>query len=551
MNLLSVPYALGLAVAALMTVMIWKFAGAPAQIVDAPAGKVHCISYTPYRNDETPFDPTIRADPARIEADMKLLSGVTDCVRTYSVLEGLDQVVPIARKYGLKVLLGIWIGREEALNQKQITHAIELARANPKTIKAIIVGNEVLLRGEKSPADLIRYLKEVKTATGLPVTYADVTDFWVKAPLELSQAVDFITIHILPYWENNPTSARGGVAYLKSVLEDVGPMFPGKNIFIGETGFPSAGRERAGAVPSIISEERYLRELAAYAQSVDLDYNLIEAFDQPWKRALEGTAGGHWGVFTTDREPKFSWTGPVSNHPEWRLEGGVSFAFAFLVLAVMAWRGGKPDALGGLATGVAAAVAGSALLFQIEHSWLAWRSPVEAVVELFVLAQSLAVIALVLPELTRGRSGAGPLPIAQTVAWLRAPTRDALGRSLLLGLVQLSVVFSTLVVALGLTFDARYRDFPIAAFGLASTSLAVLALNRGDHKRQPGERREEALFATLLVLTAGVTIFNEGLRNTQALVWAILTLLLALPWLGVTRAAYRGVFLKAAASAKA
>lgn len=551
MKLVSVPYALGLAVAALLTVMIWKFLGAPVEMVDAPAGKVHCISYTPYRGAETPFDESFQADPARIDADLALLSGMTDCVRTYSVDQRLDAVVPIAEKYGLKVLLGIWIGRDDARNQKQIEHAIEVAKAHPRAIKAIIVGNEVLLRGEQPPEELIRYLTEVKKATGMPVTYADVTDFWVKAPIELSQAVDFVTIHILPYWENNPTSAKHGVDYLKSVLGEVAPMFPGKSIFIGETGFPSAGRERAEAIPSIVSQALYLRELAAYAQSIDLDYNLIEAFDQPWKRALEGTVGGHWGVFTTDRVQKFPWTGPVSNHPEWRLEGSVSFALSFLILAIMAWRGGKPDPLGGLAAGVGAAIAGSSLLLQVEHSWIAWRTPIEAGVELFVLAQSLAVICFVIPELTKGRNGMGPLSIAQTVAWLRAPDRASLGQPLYLGLVQLSVAFSTLVIALGFCFDQRYRDFPLAAFGLAAASLALLALNRGDHKRQPEGRHEEVLFATLLVITACITAFNEGVQNIEALVWVSFTLLAALPWFGVTRAAWRCLFARSGATAKA
>lgn len=551
MKLVSVPYALGLATAALTTVLIWKFLGAPVEIVDTPAGKVHCVSYTPYRGAETPADANLAIDPARIDRDLALLAGMTDCVRTYSVQPGLDQVVPLAGKHGLKVLLGIWIGREDASNRAQIARAIEIARTHPGTIKAIVVGNEVLLRGEQSPEDLIRYLRDVKAATGLPVTYADVTDFWVKAPIELSQAVDFVTIHILPYWENDPTSADEAVAYLKEVVGEVDPMFPGKSVFVGETGFPSAGRARAEAVPSIVAQARYLRELAHYAQEADLDYNLIEAFDQPWKRALEGTAGGHWGVFTTDRVQKFPWTGPVSNHPEWRLEGAASFAVSFILLLVMSWRGGRPDPLGGLVAGVGAAVAGSALMLQVQHSLIAWRGPLEAAAELFVFAQSLAVVFLVLPELTKGRSGAGPLPIARTIAWLRAPMRDDLGLPLYLGLVQLSTVFSALTISLGLAFDARYRDFPLAAFGLASASLALLALNRGDHKRRPEGRREEKLIAALIAASAGLILFNEGPRNVEALVWVLFTVVLTLPWLGTLRAAWRGGRFKPAATAKA
>ncbi|MDR3499622.1 MAG: beta-(1-6) glucans synthase [Parvibaculum sp.] len=548
MKIAPLPLLLGLVLAALSTFFIWAHLAAPVDMVDAPSGKVRCVSYTPYRDNETPFNPDYVADPARIDSDLAMLSQVTSCVRTYSVKQGLDQVVPAAEKHGMQVLLGIWIGREEKGNQQEIAQAIAVANAHPKTIRAIIIGNEVLLRGEQQPDDLIRYLKQVKAATGLPVTYADVTDFWMKAPKELADAVDFITIHILPYWENNPTSAEGGVAYLKSVREEVAAEFPGKRIFIGETGFPSAGRERAEAVPSIVAQARYLRELAVYADSIGLDYNLIEAFDQPWKRALEGTAGGHWGLFTTDRELKFPETGPVTNYPHWQREAGAAFAISLFALLMLAWRGNVGGMLPGIAAGIGSALAGTALVLQAEHSWLAWRSPLEATVELLVFLQSLAVIIVVLPEVARGERAVAPLPIARTVAWLRAPRRSPFDRAHALGLVQLSVTASMLVISLGLSFDNRYRDFPNAAYAIAVGGFVLLALQRGDYRRAPEGRREEALFALLLALNAVAIAFNEGPQNIQALIWCALNLLFALPWLAVARTAWRRTFRNAAAA---
>jgi glucan 1,3-beta-glucosidase len=548
MKIAPLPLSLALILAALSTFLIWTYLAKPVDMVDAPSGKVRCVSYTPYRDNETPFDKDFVADPARIDSDLSMLSHVTTCVRTYSVKQGLDQVVPIAGKYGMQVILGIWIGREDKVNEGEIAQAIKLANAHPTTIRGIVVGNEVLLRGEQQPEDLIRYLKEVKAATGLPVTYADVTDFWMKAPPALADAVDFITIHILPYWENNPTSAEGGVAYLKSVREEVTAKFPGKRIFIGETGFPSAGRERAEAVPSLVSEALYLRELATYADSVGLDYNLIEAFDQPWKRALEGTAGGHWGFFTTDRTLKFPETGPVTNYPHWHREAGGAFAAALFALIMLAWRGTVTRPLPAIAAGIGAALAGTALVLQTEHSWAAWRSPLEAAAEVLVFLQSAAVIIFVLPEISRGDRAVAPLSIADTVAWLRAPRREDTGRALALGLVQLSLVLSTLVISFGLAFDNRYRDFPNAAYTVAVLGFALLALGRGDHRRAPDGRREEALFATLLATCAVVIAFNEGPQNIQALIWCLLNLLLALPWLAVARASWRRTFRRAAAA---
>ena len=85
----------------------------------------------------------------------------------------------------------------------------------------------------------------------------------------------------------------------------------------GRTGGPSAGRQRWGAVPSVVNEARFFREFLAFAQQSGVRYNVIEAFDQPWKRLLEGTVGGYWGIFDGALEPKFPMTGPVVEDARW------------------------------------------------------------------------------------------------------------------------------------------------------------------------------------------------------------------------------------------
>lgn len=542
MKMAPLPFLLGLVAAALISVCVWKFLGVPVEMTDAPAGKVHCVSYTPYRGDESPFQPGFHANPARIDADFAQLSEITDCVRIYSVDLGLDAAVPLAAKHGLQVLLGIWIGYSDDFNKAQIAKAITVAKKNPEAIRAIIVGNEVILRGEQTPSRLVAYMREVKAETGLPVTYADVTHFWMTAPDELAEAADFITIHILPYWENDPTSAEGGVAYLDNVRKEAAAHFPDKPIFIGETGFPSAGRQRESAVPSIVSQARYLREFAAYAEKEGFDYNLIEAYDQPWKRAQEGTVGGSWGMFTSDREAKFPWTGPVVEHPQWRLEAAIAMAISFLILTLMAFRGGKPEALGGMGAGFGAGFAGSGLLLQIQHSLVAWRTPAEAAAEIILFLLSLAVIIFVLPEITKKRAAAAPLSFAKTLNFLRHPNRQQMDTSLALGLIQLSVTIAALVVSLGLSFDARYRDFPLAAFAMPALSFALLALNRGDQKRAQQGRREELVMSGLFVVCVGMIAINEGPLNGAAMSWCLINLAFILPWYGQIKAGFRGVF---------
>ena len=298
-----------LAIAAIIGFWIWR--GQPVILVDTPGDKIACVSYTPFRGNQTPFDQSLIVPLAQIEEDLAQLKTETGCVRTYAVNQGLDQVVPIAERLGLKVLMGIWIGTETAENELQITRAIELAKAHPQTLKGIIVGNEALLRGEQTADTLTPMLRRVRAETGLPVTYADVWEFWLRYP-QLADDVDFITIHILPYWEDDPVPADQGVAHIGGILQRVEAAFPGKTIFVGETGYPSAGRQREQAVPGLIEQARFIREFLTFAHIRGLDYNVIEAFDQPWKRDLEGTVGGYWGVFGENRLPKFPLQGPVA-----------------------------------------------------------------------------------------------------------------------------------------------------------------------------------------------------------------------------------------------
>ena len=130
----------------------------------------------------------------------------------------------------------------------------------------------------------------------MPVTYADVWEFWLRNR-EVYDAVDFVTIHILPYWEDMPVRAKFAASHVDSIRRRMAVAFPGKEILIGETGWPSAGRMREGALPSRTNQARVVSEILDLAKREGFRVNLIEAYDQPWKRQLEGTVGGYWGLF--------------------------------------------------------------------------------------------------------------------------------------------------------------------------------------------------------------------------------------------------------------
>src|SRR5450631_96680 len=331
---------LGLACLALSAAVIggaWAWLGAPAPMPQSPlaAGeKLYCLSYAPFRGGQTPLDLATHISPAQIEDDLSRLAKITDCVRTYSVDFGLDQIAGIAALHGLKVMQGLWLSSHADLNQVQIETAVALANRYPGTIRALIVGNEVLLRGEMSAEDLTATLRAVKARVAVPVTYADVWEFWLQNR-DVASAADFITIHILPYWEDFPIAASNAAAHVDSIRRRVAEAFPGKEVIIGEVGWPSEGRMREGALPSPVNQARVIHDVLALGKRENFRVNVIEAFDEPWKRALEGTVGGHWGLLDdATRAPKFVWGEAVSDHPYWKAQAAGGILLALIVLSI-------------------------------------------------------------------------------------------------------------------------------------------------------------------------------------------------------------------------
>src|SRR5882757_494738 len=333
--------------AAAIIVVCWWWLGSTVPMPPSPLDpgeKLYCVSYAPFRGSQTPLDLSTRIDARQIDEDLTQLAKSTDCIRIYSVDAGLDQIPEIAQRHGLKVLLGLWVSSFPDRTQYQIATGVALANRFPDTVRAIIVGNEALLRGDVSAAKLREYITSVKSQVKAPVTYADVWEFWQRHR-ELASAVDFVTVHILPYWEDDPISADKAADHVGSIRKLVAKDFPGKEIMIGEFGWPSAGRMRESALPSPATQARVLADVLRRGKEDGFRVNLIEAFDQPWKRFLEGTVGGHWGLYDdASRRQKFVWGAPVSNHRNWLWQaiGGVVLAAAAFAAAMFV-QGRRPD----------------------------------------------------------------------------------------------------------------------------------------------------------------------------------------------------------------
>lgn len=490
---------------------LWYGLGRPVHLPDAASSthKLQCASYTPFDKDQSPFDQPFRLRPARMDADLALLAERFQCIRTYS-MTGLEAIPALARKHGLKVMLGAWVNANPVDTDKEVDALIASANANPDVVTAVIVGNEALLRKEVTGERLAALIARVKSQVKVPVTYADVWEFWLQHP-QVAPAVDFLTIHLLPYWEDDPRGIDDALAHVAQVRRVFGERFAPKDILIGETGWPSEGRQRETAVPSRANEARFIRGFVALAEANGWRYNLIEAFDQPWKRASEGAVGGYWGLYDADRQDKGVLEGPVSNLPYWRQWYLAGAGLMVLTLLLAGQPANQRAALAlPLLAGVGAASLGlwgelmrTHARFAAEWAWAAGL----AGLNLVVLAHG--ALALAARDVWRQR----------LFAWLEQRA----------GWWLLATGFAAAVSMLAMVFDARYRSFPTPALVLPALVYLLRPV--------AAPRAEVALLAFIVGAGIAPQLFIEGLTSQQAWGWAVVSgMMVAALWRSLRKA---------------
>jgi exo-beta-1,3-glucanase (GH17 family)/cellulose synthase/poly-beta-1,6-N-acetylglucosamine synthase-like glycosyltransferase len=325
----SIPSLLILALFATLTFAVWAFLNRPTREPPWPA-RIQGFAFSPFRANEDPTHGQMPTDD-EIDADLALLEGHVNAVRTYSVERTLADVPELAEKHDLNVALGVWLDSHLDKNEQQLQTAIDLADAHQNVVR-VIVGNEVLLRGDLPIDQLEAYLDRARTAIGPPVGTAETWATWLAHP-DLAQHVDFIGVHLLPYWEG--VDVDHAVDYSLAQLKRLRTAFPHKPIVVAEIGWPSRGRTRESAVASDANEALFLRRFLHRAEKDEILYYVMEAFDQPWKAYLEGAVGSYWGVYDVNRRPKFEFTAPIVRVPEWHILAAVSVAVALAVLGLM------------------------------------------------------------------------------------------------------------------------------------------------------------------------------------------------------------------------
>jgi len=496
---------------------VWWWLGIPANLAHAPIDpndKVQCISYAPFRDHQTSLSPATQVSREQIVEDLAQLAKISDCIRTYATDLGLDQIPELAAKAGLKVIQGIFLDRDRHKNLTQISTGIRLAREYPETIIALVVGNEVLLRKEMATSDLAATIRSIKAQVTVPVTYADVWEFWLSNR-ELYDAVDFVTIHILPYWENVPVRAEYAAAHADTIRRRVASVFPGKEILIGEIGWPSEGRMRGSSLPSRTNQARVVSEVLALARRENFRVNLFEAYDESWKREIEGAVGGSWGLFDSVRRTlKYPPGLPISDFPLWKLQMCGGMALATLVFGA-AWltlrrKPKEPGLVSWLAVGISATTAG--VLFGVAAQKMFYESDGAGG---WILWGSLLVAATASPVF--GANALMSVRVSPSFFEILGPNgyRTESVLATMHGLVLIVTTVIGTMTALALVFDPRFIDFPFAALTMAAVPFAVMTLLNFPKK---GNRpMAESIFAGVFFASAVYTGFNEGPANWQSL----------------------------------
>ena len=307
------------AIVAAFTFLLWALFNQPSLEPPWPHS-IQGFSFSPMQRGNAPTEgdfPSI----GEIDADLALLAGDVDGIRTYTVEGVMAEIPRLAGAHSLHVTLGAWIDGRLDHNEQELALLIKVARENWRTIDRVIVGNEVLLHELLPIEKLLPYVDRVRRLVPAPVSVAEPWHIWLKYP-ELAERVDFIAIHLLPYWENLPV--KKAVKYVARRYRQLEAAYPNKPILIAEVGWPSNGRQRGAAVASVSNQALFLRRFLALAEREDWEYYIIEAFDQPWKEKTEGAVGAYWGVYDIDRSPKFSFTQPIVSVPLWRELAGLS-----------------------------------------------------------------------------------------------------------------------------------------------------------------------------------------------------------------------------------
>ncbi|MCB9353360.1 MAG: glycosyl hydrolase family 17 protein [Saprospiraceae bacterium] len=259
---------------------------------------VHGFCFSAYEEGQQPGDIV---SESLVRRRLQILKSCAGWVRSFSCTEGNEYIPKTAREFGMKTLVGAWLGNDPEKNEREIEGLIRLADAGLVDIAA--VGNEVLYRKDLPEEELLQFIYRVKEAIpGIPVGYVDAYYEFSQRPA-ITKACDVILANCYPYWEGCPI--EDSLDYLKKMFRQAAQAGNGKKVVITETGWPSHGESLKGAVPSEKNALEYFINTHMWAIDEDIEVFYFSSFDESWKVGAEGEVGAYWGIWDKNEKLKF------------------------------------------------------------------------------------------------------------------------------------------------------------------------------------------------------------------------------------------------------
>ncbi len=260
---------------------------------------IHGISFSPYMEGQGPGSELSKE---QIRERMAILQPYVKWVRSFSCTDGNEHIPEIAHEFGIKTLVGAWIGSDEKKNELEVSALIELAKAGHVDMMA--VGNEVRLRNDLSEDAVVKHMLRIKDAVPeIPVGYVDAYYLFPLNP-KITEICDVIMANCYPFWEGYPL--EHALVYMKQMYAIAVKAAKGKPVIISETGWPNVGQPvKTAAIPSDENALKYFINTYLWAEEENIDVFYFSSFDETWKVDAEGDVGANWGLWDKDHKMKF------------------------------------------------------------------------------------------------------------------------------------------------------------------------------------------------------------------------------------------------------
>lgn len=258
---------------------------------------MHGLCFSPYEEGQSPGD---QISEEQIRRRMEIIKPYTKWIRSFSCTDGNEAIPRIAHEYGIKTMVGAWLGDDPEINEREVANLIQLAKDGFVDIAA--VGNEVMYRKDLTEDELLSFMYRVKEAIpGIPVGYVDAYYEFSNRP-RITEACDVILANCYPFWEG--CSIDYSFIYMKEMYNQAVRAGNGKKVIISETGWPTQGTNFEGSYPSFGNALKYFINTQRWSKEEDIEIFYFSSFDESWKVGAEGDVGAYWGLWDRDENLK-------------------------------------------------------------------------------------------------------------------------------------------------------------------------------------------------------------------------------------------------------